>query len=66
MPGTDGYKIDIGVNGATKFFAKSLHSAFFSAGFVELIKDNNINKLILSGFLAGYCVKSTAMDALTQ
>jgi nicotinamidase/pyrazinamidase len=64
IPGTDGHQIDINIDDSPLLIAKSSHSCFSSEAFVAYLKNNKINKLFICGFLAEYCVKQTAIDAL--
>jgi nicotinamidase-related amidase len=66
IPGTNGHKIDLDINNTHTIISKSQHSCFSSNEFISFLKNNHINKLILCGFLAEYCVKQTAIDALNQ
>jgi nicotinamidase/pyrazinamidase len=66
IPGTFGHKVD------TDFYfdhhmthiAKTEHSAFSSDVFKEYVQLSNKTTLVICGFLAEYCVKQTALDAL--
>jgi nicotinamidase-related amidase len=64
IPDTEGHKIDINVDDTFTFISKGEHSCFSSIKFVNYLHDNNISKLVLCGFLAEYCVMSTAIVAL--
>lgn len=66
IPGTDGHKIGISNTTAAPLIAKTKHSCFTSAAFTLFLQENNIQKLLLAGFLAEYCVKQTALDALAN
>jgi nicotinamidase/pyrazinamidase len=66
IPGTKGHRIDIDIDADTILISKKEHSCFSSDVFNEYLKDNAINKLILCGFLAEYCVKQTAIDGLAK
>jgi nicotinamidase-related amidase len=66
IPGTAGHEIDIPVDDTFHLFSKTRHSAFSSEAFTSFLKTNQINKLILCGFLAEYCIKATATDALER
>ena len=64
IPGTDGHKIDIDVDDSYTLILKKDHSCFSSDDFNQHLKNKKIHRLILCGFLAEYCVKKTALDAL--
>jgi len=66
IPGTDGHKIDIDMDDSFKLISKTDHSCFSSDVFDQYLKNKKIIKLILAGFLAEYCVKQTAVDALDK
>ncbi|WP_212004092.1 cysteine hydrolase family protein [Chitinophaga sp. HK235] len=64
IPNTPGHEIDIKADECFNMFTKTEHSAFSSEAFKEYAGANEIETLILTGFLAEYCVKQTALDAL--
>lgn len=66
IPGTLGHDIDKGfhIDEETVVIIKADHSAFSSEHFKEYIKSKEIDTLVLCGFLAEYCVKQTALDAI--
>lgn len=66
IPGTFGHKIDadLQVDGTLNIVTKTAHSCFSSEAFNELLNTGKTDTLILCGFLAEYCVKQTAIDAL--
>ena len=64
IPGTEGYKTDINVDTTFAFISKKEHSCFSSIKFINYLYNNGVRKLALCGFLAEYCVMSTAIDAL--
>lgn len=64
IPGTEGHEVDIATAPAYTFVTKKQHSCFSSASFIDHLKRNDITRLLLCGFLAEYCVKQTAIDAL--
>jgi nicotinamidase/pyrazinamidase len=66
LPNTFGHQLDIELNDNSLLFAKTEHSCFSSFEFVEYLKENKIDKIIITGFLAEYCVKNTAIDALKK
>ncbi len=63
IEGTKGHEIDIDF-GDLKLISKTQHSSFSSEEFKLFLKDNQIRKLLLCGFLAEYCIQQTAIDAL--
>lgn len=63
---TAGHEIDIDYDDNTKLIPKTQHSCFSSNEFENFLKTNNIQKIILCGFLAEYCVKETAIDGLAK
>lgn len=67
IPGTFGHEIDSGlkIDGTLTVVTKTEHSCFSSEPFQTLLHTNKIDNLILCGFLAEYCVKETAADALS-
>lgn len=64
LEGTKGHEIDIDFDDSFKLISKTKHSSFSSEEFKIYLKNNQIRKLILCGFLAEYCIKQTAIDAL--
>jgi len=66
IPGTFGHQIDkdLHIDEDTMLIIKAEHSAFSSEQFKEYIKSKEIDTLVLCGFLAEYCVKQTALDAI--
>ncbi len=66
IPGTFGHNLDKDLNFADdrRLIVKTDHSAFSSQHFKEYIESKGIDTLILCGFLAEYCVKQTALDAI--
>ncbi|SEW36781.1 cysteine hydrolase family protein [Chitinophaga arvensicola] len=66
IAGTTGNQLDINVDNHFNIFTKTAHSSFSSPDFKAYAKASGINTLILSGFLAEYCVKQTALDALQE
>jgi|ERR1700733_2721950 len=64
IPGTFGHKIDIPLDEAVIVVTKTEHSAFTSKSFTDHLKKQGYKKLFIAGFLAEYCVKETAADAL--
>ena len=64
IPGTVGHKIDVDVDSSFTLISKNDHSCFSSGDFKTYLQSNFIDKIILSGFLAEYCVKQTAIDGL--
>lgn len=66
IEGTTGHEIDIDFDDSTKLIPKTQHSCFSSVEFENFLKTNNIQKIILCGFLAEYCVKETAIDGLAK
>lgn len=66
IPGTFGHHIDkdLHLDEETMVIIKAAHSAFSSAPFKAYIRSKAIDTLVLCGFLAEYCVKQTALDAI--
>jgi nicotinamidase/pyrazinamidase len=64
LEGTKGHEIDIEFDDTAKLISKTQHSSFSSEEFKLFLKDNQIKRLLLCGFLAEYCIKQTAIDAL--
>ncbi|UPZ17016.1 cysteine hydrolase family protein [Flavobacterium humidisoli] len=61
---TKGHEIDLDFDGSSILISKTEHSSFSSQEFKNFLKENQIRRLILCGFLAEYCIKQTALDAL--
>jgi nicotinamidase-related amidase len=63
---TFGHAIDKEINDQEIFniFSKQDHSCFSSAEFTKFLRSLRPDTLMISGFLAEYCVKETATDAL--
>ncbi len=68
IPGTAGHALDadLAFDDSMNFFTKTEYSCFSSVAFTEYLEANNITTLLLAGFLAEYCVKQTALDALAK
>lgn len=66
IEGTKGHEIDIDFEDSFQLISKTQHSSFSSEEFKLFLKNNHIRKLILCGFLAEYCIKQTAIDALQE
>ncbi|HEX2630173.1 MAG TPA: isochorismatase family cysteine hydrolase [Chitinophagaceae bacterium] len=66
IPGTFGHKVDevFGFDHMLTYIFKTQHSAFTSTNFTDHLKETNTTTLAICGFLAEYCVKQTALDAL--
>ncbi|MET0466015.1 MAG: isochorismatase family protein, partial [Chitinophagaceae bacterium] len=64
IPGTPGHAVSISVPPGTRRISKTQHSAFSNPSFITHLHQSGIYHLYLCGFLAEYCVKKTAMDAL--
>lgn len=45
---------------------KNRYSAFTGTNLEDLLKQNNIEKVIISGFMTNFCCESTARDALDR
>lgn len=67
IPGTFGFEIDaaLQVKESAPLLTKTGHSCFSSEAFRDLLRTGPADTLILCGFLAEYCVKQTACDALS-
>lgn len=66
IKGIKGHEIDIDFDASFQLISKTKHSSFSSEVFKNYLKTNSIQKLILCGFLAEYCVRQTAIDALEE
>ena len=64
IPGTDGHEIDIDRNDGYRYFTKKEHSTFTSSDFRRHLKNNDIKRIYIAGFLTEYCVRATAIDAI--
>lgn len=64
IEGTKGHEIDLDFDASFRLISKTQHSSFSSQEFKNFLRDNQICKLLLCGFLAEYCIKQTAIDAL--
>jgi nicotinamidase/pyrazinamidase len=64
IPNTVGHELDIKKNDNCVYFSKTELSAFSSLEFKDYLQNNKITKLYISGFLAEYCVRMTAIDAI--
>lgn len=64
IQGTKGHEIDLNFDDSSILIPKTQHSSFSSPEFKNFLKKNQIRRLILCGFLAEYCIKQTALDAL--
>lgn len=61
---TKGHEIDLDLDASFQLISKTQHSSFSSQDFKNYLKNNPIQKLLLCGFLAEYCIKETAINAL--
>ena len=66
IPGTEGHKIDLELEDEIPLISKNKHSCFSSNDFKKYLETNQVNHIKIAGFLAEYCVKQTAIDALTH
>ncbi|HOV13462.1 MAG TPA: isochorismatase family cysteine hydrolase [Spirochaetota bacterium] len=66
IPNTEGHEIDIIKKDKYLYFQKKDHSAFSEIDFKNFMKENSVKKIFIAGFLAEYCVKKTAIDALNN
>ena len=64
IPGTEGHTIDIKADKSYTSISKTQHSCFSSPAFISHLREHHVEKLIICGFLAEYCVQETAIDAL--
>ncbi|QHS58069.1 cysteine hydrolase family protein [Chitinophaga agri] len=66
LPGTTGNQIDrdLAVDPTYTFITKTEHSAFKATAFTDYLKATKTTTLFICGFLAEYCVRQTALDAL--
>lgn len=66
IPGTFGHKVDeeFDFDHTLTYISKNQHSAFSSANFLDYLQETNTTTIVICGFLAEYCVKQTALDAL--
>lgn len=66
IPDTFGHQLDdrIAFGNEVVFFRKNQHSAFCCEPFCKFLGSKKVEELFLIGFLAEYCVRSTAIDAL--
>lgn len=66
IEGTKGHEIDLDFDDSSILIPKTQHSSFSSQEFKNFLKKNQTRRLILCGFLAEYCIKQTALDALKE
>lgn len=66
IPGTEGHEPGIYIHPSTSILSKQQHSAFSDPQFCKFIRESGYHYLTFCGFLAEYCVKQTALDALRQ
>lgn len=66
IEGTKGHEIDLDYDDSSVLISKTEHSSFSSQEFKNFLKENQIRRLVLCGFLAEYCIKQTALDALKE
>jgi nicotinamidase/pyrazinamidase len=66
IPGTIGNKVDLEMEMDDRFtlIPKNNHSCFSSELFTTYLQTHFVDRIILCGFLAEYCVKQTAIDGL--
>lgn len=65
IPGTTGHDIDLNIPSTCTVITKTAHSCFSSPAFIRYLEIHHITSLVLCGFLAEYCVRQTAIDALS-
>ncbi|OIV42690.1 cysteine hydrolase family protein [Flavobacterium johnsoniae] len=66
IKGTKGHEIDIDFDHSSILISKTQHSSFSSEDFKNFLKKNQIRRILLCGFLAEYCIRQTAIDALRE
>lgn len=66
IPGTDGHKIGLQLTDRITLIPKTEHSCFSSTSFKRHLQDRKVERLVICGFLAEYCVRQTALDGLTE
>lgn len=66
IEGTKGHEIDLDYNDSSVLISKTEQSSFSSQEFKNFLKENQIRRLVLCGFLTEYCIKQTALDALKE
>ena len=64
IPNTPGHSVDIVIPPSTTRISKTQHSAFSNPSFITHLRTHHFDHLHICGFLAEYCVKQTALDAL--
>ncbi|MCF3107202.1 cysteine hydrolase [Niabella sp. CC-SYL272] len=64
--GTEGHQSSLGNIEVFRRFEKTNHSCFSSKDFSAHLQATQIDRLMLCGFLTEYCVKATALDALSR
>lgn len=66
IPDTFGHEVDrdLQADDLLNVVTKTEHSCFSSEEFKQLLQKDKIDTLMICGFLAEYCIKLTAMDAL--
>lgn len=64
IPGTDGHKIGLQLTDRITLIPKTEHSCFSSTSFIRYLQDKRVERLIICGFLAEYCVRQTVLDGL--
>src|SRR5205814_6841043 len=67
MPGTFGHQIDTDIvhSESLPILTKTEHSCFSSEEFITTVGAGQIDTIFILGFLSEYCVKQTAIDALS-
>ncbi|SDC22705.1 cysteine hydrolase family protein [Niabella drilacis] len=66
IPGTEGHKLSLKNIQHCQQFEKKGHSCFSSNRFCDHLRQQQADHLILCGFLTEYCVKATALDAISE
>lgn len=64
IPGTEGHELGIILSPDITILSKTKHSPFPDDVFSGYLQQRGYKHLYLCGFLAEYCVKQTALDAL--
>lgn len=66
VPGTEGHQSSLKDIEYFRQFEKTGHSCFSSKDFSTHLQKGQVDSLMLCGFLTEYCVKATALDALSR
>jgi nicotinamidase-related amidase len=64
IPNTEGHKFDFDKNRKMKVYFKREHSLFSNMKLRTVLREEKFDRIILTGFLAEYCIYQSALDSI--